>query len=262
MPDYQNWLLSVDDRVATLTLNRPEKLNSLTPDTLHELRDAAHYLGSQPEVWTVVLAGAGQHFSVGVDVNVIGSLRGQAPDDFRDTLLDLQDCLDTFEKLDKPKIARLQGYSLGGGFLLALCCDFRIASAEATFGFPEVKRGIAVVMGTQRITRLVGPAVAREVVLLAENFDAQTALGYGFVNRVVAPDDLDAATDALADKFRRLPPRTVSIARQIIDEGASMTLRESQELEIALQAQLLDSPDFDEGVRSFFEKREPRFRGE
>lgn len=262
MSEYQNWLLDQHDRIATLTINRPDQMNSLTPETFRELRDVTARLRANRDVWAVIVQAEGDHFSVGVDVAMIGTMVGQAEGPYRETLLDLQQCLDAFEALEKPTIARLHGFCLGGGLILALCCDFRIASQRTVFGFPEVKRGVAVIMGTQRVTRVAGVAAAKEMILLADFFDADTAQTYGLVHKVVPPDELDSAVVALADKFRRLPPRTVGIAKRIINVGHDLSLRASQDLEIDAQAELLGSPDFEEAVRSFFEKRSPRFTGE
>ncbi len=262
MPDYQHWLFDQRDRIATLTINRPDQLNSLTPETFRELRDITARLRASKDVWAVIVQGQGEHFSVGVDVAVIGSMIDQAEEPYRETLRELQQCLDAFEALEKPTIARLHGFCLGGGLILALCCDFRIASQRTMFGFPEVKRGIAVIMGTQRVTRVAGVAATKEMILLADYFDAGAAQGYGLLHKVVPPDELDDAVAALADKFRELPPRTVGIAKRIIDRGHDLPLRASQDLEIDAQAELLGSPDFKEAVRSFFEKRSPRFVGE
>lgn len=261
MPAYQNWTVTYDDRIATLTLNRAAHYNSITPDTLLELRQITGELAGDHDVWGVVLQGAGKHFSAGVDVSVIGQMTGQDQAAYRENLRTLQGCLDAFEELEKPTIARIRGYCLGGGLILALCCDFRVADNSAIFGLPEVKRGIAVLMGTQRITRIVGPAITREMVYLAENFDARQADAWGMLHRLVAPEALDDAVAALADKFRHLPPGAVAISKRIINRGMEMSLRESQELEIEAQFPLLAGEDFKEAVASFFEKRKPRFTG-
>lgn len=259
---YENWRLTVDDRIATLTLNRAKYKNRITVDTLYELRDITAEIAGRKDIWAVVLEGAGEHFTVGFDVNAIGSSFDQTPEQYGPSLRERQLCIDVFEALPKPTIAKIRGYCLGAGMILTACCDFRIASENARFGLPEVKRGIAVVMGTQRITRLIGLAATKELTLLAEFIDVTQAQRMGFVNTVVVDDQLDATVDALAEKFRHLPPRTVGVAKRIVDEGYHMTIRESQDLEIDLQSQILDSPDLREAIQSFFEKREPRFTGE
>lgn len=262
MTQYENWLLEENDRVLTLTLNRPAQHNRITPETLYELREITVWLEGRRDIWAVVVEGAGEHFSTGVDVNIIGLLVGQDEQVYRKNLRDLQDCVDRFEQLEKATIARVHGYCLGGGLILALCCDLRVAAETAVFGLPEVKRSIAVVMGTQRITRVAGVGAAKEMILLAENFDARQAQRYGLVQMVVGEDELETAVATLADKFRRLPPRAIGVAKRIIDRGYPMTLRDSQNLEIDAQHELLNSPDFREAVASFFEKRPPRYTGE
>lgn len=262
MTDYQNWRLDIDQRIATLTLSRPEAMNSLTTDTFHELRDIAHALRDNRDVWVIILQSEGEHFSVGVDVNQIREMVGQDETQYRENLRDLQDCLDAFQALPQPTIAKIKGYCIGGGLLLACCCDFRVADHSAIFHLPEVQLGIAVIMGTQRLTRIAGIANTKEMVMLAERFDVEKAQSYGLLHSLIEAEELDEVVEDLAIRFTKLPPRTLSIAKQIIDEGATLSLRESQDLEINLQATLLDSPDLKEGVDAFFEKRSAQFTGE
>jgi enoyl-CoA hydratase/carnithine racemase len=158
--DYRHWLLSEEARVATLTLNRPQDMNGLTAETLYELRDITACLRSQRDVWVVILQGQGKHFSAGMDVSVIQERLDQPEEVNRAFLFDLQHSLDDFEALEKPTIAKLQGFCIGGGLILALCCDFRVASQRTIFSLPEVKLGMGVIMGTQRITRVAGVASA------------------------------------------------------------------------------------------------------
>lgn len=258
---FENWLLHTDNRVTTLTLNRPQAMNTLTPEALYELRAIATQLNEDEETWVVVLEGAGEHFSAGVDVHAIGQIIDQSPEDFRRELAGLQACLDAFDALKKPTIACLRGYCIGGGLLLALCCDFRIADTTTRFYLPEVRLGIAVIMGTHRITRAVGQAAAREMILLAEPLDGAQAYRYGLITALAEPDALSATVASYADKFRRLPPHAVAIARQIIVACDQSSPVETQALEIDLQAAWLAHPDLKEGIAAFFEKRPPHFTG-
>ena len=262
MSDYQHWLLSQEGHVATLTLNRPSEANSLTAETFYELRDITAHLRTRKDAWAVIVQGQGKHFSQGADLSMIQGRLDQPEKANREWLLDLQGCLDDFEALEKPTIAKLRGFCIGGGLILALCCDFRVASKRTIFSLPEVKLGLGVIMGTQRVTRVAGVAATKEMIFLGGRFNAATALEYGLVNQVVAPDELDAAVARLAAKFRSLPPRTIGVAKRIINEGYSLSMRESQDLEIDAQAELLDSPDLREAVASYLEKRQPRFVGE
>ncbi len=262
MSEYENWLLTEEGHIATLTLNRPDAMNSLAAETLFELRDITAYLRGQRDVWVVVVQGQGQHFSTGMDVNEIRGRLDQSELANREHLLSLQQCLDDFEALEKPTIAKLRGFCIGGGLILALCCDFRIASQRTIFSLPEVKLGLPIIMGTQRLTRVVGVAATKEMILLGGRFNAHTAQAHGLLHQVVPPDELDAAVAALADKFTRLPPPTVGIAKRIINLGHDLPMRDSQNLELDALAELLHSPDVREAMESYSEKRRPRFVGE
>ena len=262
MSEYKNWQLEIGDRIATLTLNRPDQSNNLTPETFYELREITKRLAEDKDVWVVLVQGKGAHFSIGMDVEVIGQVIGLDETIFRETLMKMQSCMDEFEALEKPTIAKIQGFCLGGGMILALGCDFRIASRRSVFGFPEVKRGVPVIMGTQRVTQIVGPAVAKDLILLGRNLRAHTAGSLGLVHKIVDPEKLDKAADAFTKKFLSLPPRTIGAAKRIINQSQYLSLRAAQDLEIEVQTELIDSADFKEAIDSFFENRSPVFRGE
>jgi enoyl-CoA hydratase/carnithine racemase len=262
MPEYRNWLLTKKAQLATLTLNRPDAMNNLTAETLFELRAITAHLRADKNVWVVVVQGQGRHFSTGMDVNLFKERLDQSELANRELLMDLQRCLDEFESLEKPTIARLHGFCIGGGLILALCCDFRIASQRAIFSLPEVTLGLAVLMGTQRVTRVAGLAATKEMILLGKRFNARAAQAYGLLHSVVPPDELDAAVAALVARFEKLPPRTVGIAKRIINLGHNLSMRDSQDLEVEALVELLDSPDLREGIDSFLDKRRPQFIGE
>ena len=261
MTEYQNWHLSEEGHIASLTLNRPKAGNNLTPETLYELREISRTLRKQSNIWAVIVQGRGRNFSTGIDIDMLKERLDQPEQANRSFLLGLQECMDDFEQLEKPTIAKLHGFCIGGGLILALCCDFRISSQRTVFSLPEVKIGIGVIMGTQRVTRVAGVAATKEMILLGKRFSAKTAYNYGLVNEIVPPDKLDARAAALADRFQNLPPRTVAISKRIINSGQDIPLRESQDLEIDAQMELLDSPDMREALESYMEKREPKFAG-
>jgi enoyl-CoA hydratase/carnithine racemase len=262
MPEYRYWQLDQHERVATLSINRPEHSNSFTPEAFFELGKISQRLTENKNVWAVILQGNGDHFSIGMDVNIIRQAIGLDEELYRTTLREMQECLDAFEALQKPTIAKLKGFCLGGGMIMALCCDFRIASRRTILGFPEVKRGIPVIMGTHRLTRIVGPALTKDLLFFGRNLRAHTAEAYGLVHKVVEAEELDQAVAALAQKCIKLPPRTMGAIKRIINDGYHLSLRDSQTLEIEVQAQLLDSPDFKEAVTSYLEDRPPHFIGE
>src|SRR5512139_925424 len=184
MSNYQHWLIAEDSHVATMTLHRPLANNSLTPETLSELRVITADLSARDDVWALIVEGSGDHFSTGIDIGVIQSLLAQPENASREQLREMQLALDDFEAIQKPTLAKLKGFCIGGGLLLALCCDFRIASQRTIFALPEVKLGLAVIMGTQRISRVIGIAAAKELVLLGDRFNAQTAQALGLLHNV------------------------------------------------------------------------------
>jgi len=237
-------------------------MNSLTAETLYELRDITIHLRTRKNVWVVIVQGQGKHFSAGVDVSMIKNRLDESEQANREYLLNLQRCLDEFEALEKPTIAKLRGFCIGGGLILALCCDFRVASQRTVLSLPEVRLGIGVIMGTQRVTRVAGVAATKEMILLGKRFNARAAQTYGLLHSIVPPNELDEAVAALAEKFQTLPPRTVGIAKRLINTGHNLSMRDSQNLEIDAQVELLDSPDLREAIESYLEKRRPRFTGE
>lgn len=258
---YEHWILEIKDQLAYLTLNRPDKKNRIDSITLAELGDITQKLSNAQNVRAVILQANGVCFSAGVDVRLIGNMIGQEPDIYRENLRKAQSFLDVFEALEKPTIAALHGHVIGGGLILALCCDFRIAAENVIFELPEVKRSIGVIMGTQRIIRTVGIAHTKELVMLGTPIHAERALQIGLVNKVVPLDQLPNQTFNFAKQFLELPPLAVGVCKRIINEGQFLE-RAGQDLEIEAQAELLETHDFKEAISSFFEKRKPIFKGE
>lgn len=262
MPQYEHWLLEEEPPIVTMTLNRPEHENSMQFRTLHEMREVAAYLETRRDLWVVIVQGAGKHFSAGMDLVEIEGQLGEPAAATRAFISGMQRNFDAFEALNKPTIAKVRGFCMGGGMVLALCCDFRIASQRCVFSLPEVKVGLGVVAGTDRVTRLVGVAAAKELILLGKRVRAKEALAIGLVNKLVPPAELDSSVAAFAKRFLTLPPRTVGAAKQMINQGQDLPLRESQDLEIDIQAELFGSPDLQEAIASYREKRRPRFSGQ
>ena len=262
MDGLTHWHWDEDDQVLYLTLARDDGSTRISAETLHELRAITHAANKRDDIWCVVVRSAGKHFSTGVDVRVIGMMLGQTEETYHANLRDMQDCLDQFERISKPTIAQLHGYCLGGGLLLALCCDFRIASDNVMIGLPEVQRSIGVIMGMQRITRIVGIARTKALAMTGDNIDAQTAYEYGLLHQVVPREQLEATVAAFADKFRRLPPKAVALNKHIVDDTHQLDISAAQAYEAQAQYPLLDSDDFREAIASFMEKREPNYTGQ
>jgi enoyl-CoA hydratase len=257
---YANLLLETRDAVATLTINRPDKLNALNDRTMEELDAAFAALGADSAVRGVILTGAGEKaFVAGAD---IGELATQTPVDGKERSIRGQRVLDRIENLGKPVLAAVNGFALGGGCELALACHVRIASDNAKLGTPEVKLGIMCgYAGTQRLARLIGRGRALELLLTGEMVDAQEALRIGLVNRVVPRQTLLAETEGLLRKMLANGPVSLRFTLEAVNAGLEMPFAEAQYLEATLFGLICTTEDMKEGTRAFLEKRPAKFQG-
>ena len=252
----QALLVSLDRPVATITLNRPEKLNALTLPMLSALEDALLAIDADPEIRVVVIKGAGaKAFSAGADVVAWSSL---APlDMWRTWTRTGHRVMERLESLRQPTIAALNGIAYGGGLELALACDLRLAADHVKLAAPEV--GIATVPGwgmTTRLATVVGPARAKQMILTGLPIDADRAAQWGLVSEVVPAGDLDAATDDLAARIAAQAPVAVQVAKELIDATRPRTSLES--LGGGLTA---FTDDAREGQAAFRERRTPKYGG-
>jgi enoyl-CoA hydratase len=259
MSSYETLLVERRERVALITINRPEKRNALNIKTREEGAAAFEELRADDTVRVVVITGAGDKaFVAGAD---IGEFEGRTAVTQRDVMTgrSLFTAIDTFPK---PVIAMVNGYCLGGGCELALACDLRIASDKASFGQPEINLGIIPGGGgTQRLTHLVGEGKAMELILTGDIIDAQTAYSIGLVNAVVPADQLEAKTMEVAGRIAEKSPIALRMAKEAVKTASRSTLDEGLRREIDLFALCFSSADKDEGVRAFLEKRKANFTG-
>ncbi|TGL07929.1 enoyl-CoA hydratase/isomerase family protein [Leptospira bouyouniensis] len=260
MGNYQAWNLEIEDRIATLTL-KTNNLNVMDMPSLFELKDISESLDSNNDVWVIILQGNGKHFSSGVNFDILKKVNEITKEEFKNNMREMQSCFSAFENIKKPTIAKIQGFCMGGGFMLTQCCDFRIASEKTVFSIPLVKLGLTVLMGTSRITRNAGIAATNELVMLGDKFNPEKAFQFNLITKIATPENLDETTKQLAKKFLQLPPKTISITKQIIRRGDKMTLEESLDLEIELQSSLLGTSDLMEAMDSFANQRKPIFSG-
>jgi len=256
---YETLLLDRRNRVAIITINRPDKRNALNIKTREEGAALLEELRNDDSVSVVVFTGAGDKaFIAGAD---IAEFAGRTAMTQRDVMTgrSLFTALDTFPK---PIIAMVNGYCLGGGCELALACDIRIASENASFGQPEINLGIIPGGGgTQRLTRLVGEGKAMELILTGEIIDAKTAFSIGLVNHVVPADQLEARTMEIANRIAEKGPIAVKLAKEAVKIASRSTLDEGLRREVDLFALCFSTEDKDEGVKAFLEKRKPAFKG-
>ena len=255
---YETLAVEVDDRVAVVTINRPEVRNALSRQVTAELQDALEVLADADDVGLVAFTGAGEKaFVAGAD---IGQLRHADLHSGLDGAL--QRAFDAIEAFPKPTVAAVNGFALGGGCELAMACDIRIASDNARFGLPETTLSILPgAGGTQRLARLVGTGRAIEMILTGRFVDAAEAHTIGLVTAVVPLDDLRAELRRLADQILAKGPLAVRLAKLVVRAGMDADQRTGQVVERLAQAVLYTTADKAEGTSAFLEKRSPSFKG-
>lgn len=256
---YETLLVQIDERVATVTINRPDKRNALNATVRRELVDALRALRGEEEVRVVVLTGAGERaFVAGAD---IGEFADRTPIEQR-AAMDAPRVFDEVAAFPKPVIAMINGYALGGGCELALACDLRIAARSAKLGQPEIKLGILPGGGgTQRLPRLVGMGRALRLVLTGELIDATEAERLGLVEWVVDDADLETRTMELARTLAGYSPVALRLIKDAVRAAQEMPLSAGLAHERELFVTAFASEDRREGVSAFLEKREPEFHG-
>jgi enoyl-CoA hydratase len=256
---YQHLLVSVQDRIATLTVNRPDKLNALNAALIGELGEAIDEMQSRDDVGGIILTGGGRAFVAGADISELANVTAL---EGKRLARRGQEIFRRFETSPKPTVAAVNGFALGGGCELAMACQIRIASEAAKFGQPEVKLGlIPGYGGTQRLPRLVGRGRALQLLLTGEMIDAQEAYRIGLVNRVVAADQLLPAATAMIQQMLMNAPLGVAACIDAVDRGVDMPLDDALMLEATQFGVLITTTDTAEGTRAFLEKRPPRFAG-
>ncbi len=252
-------------RILTVTMNRPEALNALDPETGTRMREVFDDFREDDGLWAAILTGAGEKaFCAGADIKkTIASVLDESAWVQRKSHLGGRDVYHALENQTKPILSAVNGYALGGGLELALCCDIRIASETARLGLPEVSLGIMPgAGGTQRLSRIVGMARALDLVLTGERINARAALDIGLVTRVVPPGELRKAARELAENICRKAPLSVRFAKEAVRRGAEMNLADGLAFENTLFTLLRGTQDAKEGTSAFAEKRKPEFRGE
>jgi enoyl-CoA hydratase len=257
---YTNLTFDVRDRVATITINRPEKLNALDDTTLAELSAAIDEVGTRKDVGGAIVTGGGaKAFVAGADISQLAT---QGPLDGRTRAMVGQRIFSKYEQSPKPVIAAVNGFALGGGLELALACHIRIASENAKLGLPEVKLGIGPGYGgTQRLPRLIGRGRALQLMLTAEMTDAAEAHRIGLVNKVVPAAELMAAAEAMLRQILANGPVAVALCIEAVNRGLDTTLEEGLVIEANHFGLLATTSDMREGMRAFLDKRPPAFTG-
>lgn len=212
---YETLEVSVQDGIGTLWLNRPEKLNALSRQTLRELAQCAHWFDDQPEVRVVIVGGRGRAFSSGADLSDFPTTRNRGAREAADTGRVMAEAIEGMTALT---VARLHGWCVGGALVLAAACDLRVAAETTRFSIPEVDLGIPLAWGgIPRLVREIGPALTKELVTTCREFDSREALAAGFLNRVVMPDELDKTVQVLAEQIAAKPASPVATTKRHVN---------------------------------------------
>jgi len=257
--DYQNLLINVKDKIAVVTINRPDKLNALNSKTMSELKEAFTELNTNNEVYVIILTGSGEKaFVAGADISELNKLNMISGKEFAEKG---QDVFNTIENLNKPVIAAVNGFALGGGCEIALACHIRLASENAKFGQPEVNLGIIPGYGgTQRLTRLINSGRAMEYIFTGDMIDANEAFRIGLVNHVYPLNELLNKAVEIAKKITYKGQVAIKQSIKAINAAEEMSSKEGQNYEASLFAICCGTEDFKEGTSAFLDKRKPNFK--
>ena len=260
---FEKILYEKDGRLALITINRPDRLNAVDPQTSYELHSAFCDFRDDAELWVAILTGAGDRaFSTGNDLVAMAEMMSGKGGGTREMLRAPFGGITRGFECWKPIIAAINGYCLAGGLEIAICCDIRVAAEHARFGVPEVTRAIIPgAGGTQRLPRMLPNGIALELLLTGGHFDAQWALRYGLVNYVVPADQVLPKARALAQAICENGPLAVRAAKESALRGLKLSLEEGlrQELELSRRVQATD--DAREGPLAFAQKRRPEYKG-
>lgn len=268
-PSLSTISLSLEQGVAEVRLNRPDKSNAMTDAMWLEIRQAFAWVDATPEVRVAILAGAGRNFCAGIDLALLADIQRRTahPDGARSRealrrlILDMQDCLTSIERCRKPVLAAIQGACIGGAVDLVTCCDMRYAAADAVFSVREIDVGMVADVGTlQRLPRLVPEGVARELAFTGRNFRADEGERIGLINRVFAsPEALTAAVGELAQAIATKSPLSTRGIKEVMNFSRDHSVGDGLNFVATWNASMLLSADLNEAITAQRERRPPRF---
>lgn len=256
--DFENIIFEMDDNIAIVRINRVEKLNALNLQTMVEIKEVFSLLHHE-DVSAVVITGMGDKaFIAGADISELNKLNGETGKEFASRG---QEVFNIIENFEKPVIAAVNGYALGGGCELALACHIRLASENARFGQPEVNLGIIPGYGgTQRLSRLINPGRALELIMTGDQIDAQEAYRIGLVNKIFPQDELIKKAVDMAKRISSKGQVAVKMAIKAVNVSKEKSQADALNYEAELFGHCCSTDDFKEGTKAFLEKRKPEFK--
>lgn len=268
-PVYSSLALDFDQGIADIRLNRPDKSNAMNDAMWQEIRQAAEWADATPEVRVVILSGAGKNFCAGIDLAMLGSIQQriahpeatQRREALRQLIRNLQDCLTALERCRKPVLAAIHGACVGGALDLVSACDMRYASADAIFSIKEIDLAMVADVGTlQRLPRLIGEGLTRELAYTGRNVDAEEAQFIGLINHSFAtPEELHAGVRDLARRIAAKSPQAIRGIKQVLNYSRDHSVTDGLEFVAEWNADHLLSADLNEAIAAQREQRAPRF---
>lgn len=258
---YDMIVFEKKDQIAYIYIDNQAKMNALSVQVLASLNDIFGDMKQDRDLRAVIISGMGRSFVAGADLTGTPPIEINYAEGMRDFISYIHDTFNKIEQFDRPVIAAINGFALGGGAELALCCDFRIASTKAKIGFPEGGLGaMASYGGPTRLTRLVGTSIAKEFLFSSRHFSAEEAKERGFLNQVVEPEELIPTAEAFAKQFFKSGPIAVKYAKIMVNRCLEMSKDNSLEFERMITGVLSNTEDQKEGMLSFVEKRSPVYK--
>ncbi|HJV92210.1 MAG TPA: crotonase/enoyl-CoA hydratase family protein [Azonexus sp.] len=268
-PTFTALTLSLDRGIAEVRLNRPDKSNAMNDAMWQEIRQAFAWIDATPEARVAILSGAGKNFCAGIDLAMLGSIQqriahadgARSREALRRLILDLQDCLSAIERCRKPVLAAIHGACVGGALDLVTCCDMRYATPDAVFAIKEIDLAMVADVGTlQRLPRLIGQGIARELAYTGRNVEAAEAEKLGLINRVFASaDDLSAGVRQLAASIAAKSPLATRGLKEVMNYSRDHTVADGLDFVATWNAGVLLSGDLSEAIAAQRERRAPNF---
>ncbi len=260
--DYETLKFEVEDRVAVITLNRPQIMNAINAQMFAELKAALETVKNDPEMRAILFAGEGNLFSSGLDVAEFQRLPELTTSGIKGMVCMLQDIFSEVENLEKPVIAAIQGLCFGAAMELCLTSDIRFAAEDAVFGLLEMKFGIIPDLGgIKKLTRLMGPGLAKELIFTGDTISAPEAYRVGMIEHLTPVGEAKEQAMVLAKRLAAGPTLALGLAKKVTNRSLDATVEECFELDQLAQTICVRSEDFQEAVNAFMQKRKPEFKG-